>query len=709
MSFTNGKVNASFPLSHYNPPGTELFLGSVLPQRGGCNQTPGGWKLWSENRLKSFSLGQKHLTISCTMHIVTILLLFVATASAITYPRESLRIDHDSYLSPATLTLQATIRDFWSCNSAHNDTPCGSQSQDVTSCPPDVCHPDFERYTVDDRGIPQMYLDSEGKPMLNTTTDHPSITNSEYYAMFFRNIPGKNMAFVKNITLNYCPECGSTGFYKYENTSFFALNNQGWGNYYDRKNYHFTAEIETSFVYTGGEVFHFLGDDDLWVFIDDKLVLDLGGPHLAETGSIIIDELGLTKYTSHKMKIFYCERYTFLSELTIVTTIQFLCDVVDRCGVCHGDGQSCCSCDDHDPCTYQKCDPNSKEQVCIYEPTCVNPDACTVNTCNNGQCTLSPKSCDDQNACTLDQCTNSTGCIHTTINCDDGNPCTTDTCDAKGGCTHTALVCNDGNACTIDSCSPTSGCTFTAATCDDGDTCTTDTCDKVQGCIHTSTICDDGNECTVDKCSPTQGCTFTSKNCDDSNPCTVDSCDRVKGCTHNVTFCDDNNDCTSDSCGAQGCSHTPISCDDGDACTADTCDAKGGCRSTPIACDDNNLCTTDTCNSTRGCIYTPIKCEGALTCDMATGRCTNPYPPCAKNTCCDDANPCTIDTCDAVNGCRHLPAPAGASCNDGQICNGKDTCDSVGRCSVHTGVPDCGPTDLLCIQVCLNLDAFISL
>ncbi len=76
-------------------------------------------------------------------------------------------------------------------------------------------------------------------------------------------------------------------------------------------------------------VFSFSGDDDVWVFIDNKLVLDLGGVHERATGSINFangevyvnnqsnptlgsvfnsDSDTFTDYTSHSLKLFYMER-----------------------------------------------------------------------------------------------------------------------------------------------------------------------------------------------------------------------------------------------------------------------------------------------------------------------------------------------------------------------------------------------------------------
>ena len=92
-------------------------------------------------------------------------------------------------------------------------------------------------------------------------------------------------------------------------------------------------------------VFEFSGDDDLWVYVDDKLVLDLGGEHTRENGSINFTKgtvtygrdtytVGAMDYTvnqvagepqsvgdfsvgKHTLKIFYLERAAGMSNCYI--------------------------------------------------------------------------------------------------------------------------------------------------------------------------------------------------------------------------------------------------------------------------------------------------------------------------------------------------------------------------------------------------------
>jgi fibro-slime domain-containing protein len=191
-------------------------------------------------------------------------------------------------------------------------------------------HDDFEIDFDPDVGQPGLVEDTLGAD--NTPTYAPAgatphTTGPAAFAQWYHDAPGINQTFAVSLPLTQ-----STGNkLVYDSAAFFPLDGKGWGDTYladdgKQHNFHFTTEIHTTFDYAGGESFTFKGDDDLWLFINGHLAIDLGGLHPEETGTVDLDAkaaaLGITKGNRYRMDIFHAERHTDSSNFHVETTIH---------------------------------------------------------------------------------------------------------------------------------------------------------------------------------------------------------------------------------------------------------------------------------------------------------------------------------------------------------------------------------------------------
>jgi fibro-slime domain-containing protein len=193
----------------------------------------------------------------------------------------------------------------------------------------DASHSDFEAEIPGlVEGLVVSTLDDERKPIYaHGDRRMGAIESSDSFHQWYRTIDGVNLEF--DIMLPLTAIGG--GRYVFDNAFFFPVDGRGFGNSGtdhegDERNFHFTTEIHTAFVYEGGETFTFRGDDDLWLFIDGNLAIDLGGVHGAMERTVDLDSLGLDPGGRYRMDIFHAERHTHASNFRIETTIECFVD-----------------------------------------------------------------------------------------------------------------------------------------------------------------------------------------------------------------------------------------------------------------------------------------------------------------------------------------------------------------------------------------------
>lgn len=189
-------------------------------------------------------------------------------------------------------------------------------------------HPDMERNNWDgvDWGIVAPILGPDRTPVYMGGPDGTSSTSGE--AAFYQWYHDSDVSMKTTVSLPLTPMPGSTEFYQYRGRPFFPIDDQLFGNEGNEHNFYFTLEAHEDFIYQEDQQFTFQGDDDTWVFINNRLAIDLGGTHQTASATIKLtpraEELGLVLGQTYPIDIFFAERHTLDSNFVIRTSITGL-------------------------------------------------------------------------------------------------------------------------------------------------------------------------------------------------------------------------------------------------------------------------------------------------------------------------------------------------------------------------------------------------
>jgi fibro-slime domain-containing protein len=301
----------------------------------------------------------------------------------------------------------------WTCKSTFDDPPPKLQIpmiardfQDYSpnSTPP-TGHPDFGHYCCDDslqkgKGVVRSTLDTSRRPVWAGPTQDPLaeadakqllFTGKKEFDQWYRDVSGVNMTYYETLTLlqnatsttTYAmnsdtddPFFDRCGFFPlddpnqpkidqntkqpityteslYPGRTCYAYEGLGFGSGWANHNYSFTTELRYWFQYQGTEKLKFTGDD-VWVFINGTMAIEMPGTHNRAVGTVILDaangtaqvgygeppssyttiDLKLSKGSVYEVVVFQAERWCCGSNymLTLANFIGGKTQCVPTCG-----------------------------------------------------------------------------------------------------------------------------------------------------------------------------------------------------------------------------------------------------------------------------------------------------------------------------------------------------------------------------------------
>lgn len=156
-----------------------------------------------------------------------------------------------------------------------------------------------------------------------------ALTSRAAFAQWFSDTPGVNRPLPMTIQMEWDPTVARFVFdTRLDETyrsrgGFLPIDGQLMGNVGSTgRNYFFTTEIAATFVHHAGrgQLFIITSDDCAWMYVDGRLVADLGGTGAGKDQKVPMDRLGLENGTEYEVRIFLAQRQMAWTNLRLEST-----------------------------------------------------------------------------------------------------------------------------------------------------------------------------------------------------------------------------------------------------------------------------------------------------------------------------------------------------------------------------------------------------